>query len=294
MKSASLRNARSPQTGRPFAGSGRHSNRSRAFTLIELLVVIAIIAILAAVLLPVLARAKQRAVQIQCLNNSKELTIGFIVYISDNNDVEPSGASGSDYGPHLEDWIYWRNPTPSPYPVINGVTMKPSLSPILACIGGTVGTTNLLHCPIDTDNSYRTNQGIAAEGSSYDFSYEMTSYNLTSANVNSGPATLISLAPANVPYRFRASQIKNPAGKILAPEVPATLKRGDAPPPDTTFFAVTGRWEPFKNGGVAGSAIDNWLTCRHNNRANCGFCDGHAQLETWQFGTNKLNSLPSM
>jgi prepilin-type N-terminal cleavage/methylation domain-containing protein/prepilin-type processing-associated H-X9-DG protein len=66
---------------------GKHE--VQAFTLVELLVVIAVIAILAAILLPVLDKAKQRSQTTACLNNMKQLQLSYRMYVDDNNDYLP-------------------------------------------------------------------------------------------------------------------------------------------------------------------------------------------------------------
>ena len=65
--------------------------RTRAFTLIELLVVIAIIAILAAILFPVFAQAREKARGISCLSNTKQLATGILMYTQDYDEYYPIG-----------------------------------------------------------------------------------------------------------------------------------------------------------------------------------------------------------
>ncbi len=77
-----------------------------AFTLIELLVVIAIIAILAAMLLPSLSKAKLKAQGIQCLNNHKQLTLAWKMYNDDNRDNLLYASEGSSYDPNVDPYVW--------------------------------------------------------------------------------------------------------------------------------------------------------------------------------------------
>ncbi len=91
--------------------------RRRAFTLIELLVVIAIIAILAAILFPVFARAREKARQASCSSNVKQLALAFNMYVQDYDETFPyAGCTLNSRG----SWIYMTNATGPVYDVTQG------------------------------------------------------------------------------------------------------------------------------------------------------------------------------
>jgi len=78
----------------------------KGFTLIELLVVIAIIAILAAVLFPVFAKAREKARQTSCINNCKQLGLAFMQYVQDNDEKFPSSINyGSDWAFNIYPYV---------------------------------------------------------------------------------------------------------------------------------------------------------------------------------------------
>ena len=262
------------------------SSRRRGFTLIELLVVIAIIAILAAMLLPALAAAKKKAQQMRCLNNVKQLGLGFMIYVGDSNDTFPGCASGSTYGFHQEDWIYWgQNETDAK----TGAALPIEKSPVLTCLGNNVASTNIFRCPMDVIDAAPNGRlgppGQNLAGQIYDFSYEATSLNLVNGQ-NIGFTTIIDKNAPFAVHSFKSSQVRHGSDKIMIAEGAAVIGL-DAPPTDTTWVVQTGRWEGL-SGNPPSNPI-NWLTKRHggNKGANVGMGDGHAQFVPWQYGTTQ-------
>jgi prepilin-type N-terminal cleavage/methylation domain-containing protein/prepilin-type processing-associated H-X9-DG protein len=107
------------------------SRKSAGFTLIELLVVIAIIAILAAILFPVFAKAREKARQVSCLSNQKQLGLGFLQYNQDYDDNYPTGSAGplgQGWGgviyPYVKSTGVYKCPDDATTNVANGATIS--------------------------------------------------------------------------------------------------------------------------------------------------------------------------
>src|SRR5258707_3705352 len=235
-----------------------HAHRG-AFTLIELLVVIAIIAILAAMHLPALSKAKAKACQASCMNNLKQLQLGMRMYLDSNNDIFPGAASRNQFGFEPSDWIYWRKNMPA-YPLRNS---------LIVVYLGTGSTSNLFRCCADRDDTDRILLQNSDPGNgSYDYSYTLNSWGINNGQ-NDGITSIMDTSGAWHPFKF--ASIKGPARKIMLCEEQSVTHGPEWSDPTVNIL----------NDG----RMTNWdiLTSRHNKKGDVGFADGHVAPITWKY-----------
>jgi prepilin-type N-terminal cleavage/methylation domain-containing protein len=166
----------------PEPAIGRNMNSNRAFTLIELLVVIAIIAILAALLLPALSRAKDKSRQTSCASNLRQINVALHLYADDCSDSLPV------------------LPDPNPYPNGVGAYYKQLIKGYLGLSGPASSNEMVFTCP--SDRTQKTQVGHA-----------FTSYTFNGYEV--GPDAIPRITGKKL------SAIKLPAKAVLAGEWPA-------------------------------------------------------------------------
>lgn len=226
-------------------------SRLKGFTLIELLVVIAIIAILAAILFPVFARARENARRASCQSNLKQIGLGLIQYLQDYDETQPLEYNGD--GLRWMDEIY-------PY----------------------VKSEQIFVCPSTSNTQRKFTYGVAANVGSYvgNVAYQENDY---------GPITKPYRPPFSRVPATGSSLIKVSA--IEAPTTTAYVLDGDASTDSSysftlNFDAGVGSSEPLTitstdprqlqpNGATAGSS--GKITERHLQTTNVLYCDGHVK-----------------
>jgi prepilin-type N-terminal cleavage/methylation domain-containing protein/prepilin-type processing-associated H-X9-DG protein len=229
-------------------------NRANAFTLIELLVVIAIIGILAALLLPVLSRAKVTAQSIACINNLKQLEDCCHLYTADNDDYLPLNKVGG--------YVSAPSSTNSPITVQNINSWCPGIAPLDAT------TTNL-----EQGVLYPYNESAAI--------YHCPADQSTVTGYPNLPRTRsycmdISINCPDIPSSYQKyTEIAQP-------------------PPSNLFVLIDTQEQDIWDGtfGIFSSDSywsDYWLDLaadRHNQGANISFADGH--VEHWHWKAPKI------
>jgi prepilin-type N-terminal cleavage/methylation domain-containing protein/prepilin-type processing-associated H-X9-DG protein len=222
------------------------SSRDRGFTLIELLVVIAIIAILAAMLLPALAKAKERAGAVRCLNNNRQMMLGWTLYSHEFNDALVTDADGIAGRPN---WIQGNFAMPSNADTDPRYYLDKS--PLMPYVGGNRG---IWRCPSDP---VLENGLPRIRSSSMSQVFDVGAW----------------LPGGNYFTYAKLSAIHQPANTwVFIEEHPNSINDG--------AFAVT-MFDSFSGPAV----IVDFPSSFHNGACGMSFSDGHAEIHKW-LGSN--------
>ena len=219
--------------------------RTRGFTLIELLVVIAIIAILAAILFPVFARAREKARQSSCLSNIKQLVLGVKMYAGDNDDRMPSVSVTAVVG----------------WPAPNGDTNTPPWAPWSVAISPYLKNIQIFNCPsVSTAwDGGATDPATGVLGEKFNkISYGINEY------ITGGKYLWCYPPMGESPPPVKISRIHFPS-QLMA------LAEKDCP--DYWFIDTM-----YTYAGDAVPGHESVAMSRHNDGCNIAFVDGHAKF----------------
>jgi prepilin-type N-terminal cleavage/methylation domain-containing protein/prepilin-type processing-associated H-X9-DG protein len=263
------------------------SKRRDGFTLIELLVVIAIIAILAAMLLPALAKAKLRAQGISCLSNMKQLQLCAILYESDSSDIIPQNTGNPDVGTIIgvapcsanwvAGWFAYNGQIPP-----NGSTPAGSETNIwlLGVLGNTDPSGAITQPLVGSIGSFTKAAGIYKCPADKSMAYGAPRVRSVSANayVGTSPNTLkfgLNVDPTY--YSFIKSSSFN--GRLSASDCFEFL--------DENPYSINDGYYLYNPSG--GSPGDR-PAINHGNSSSFSFADGHVELHKWH-DTFLINSV---
>jgi prepilin-type N-terminal cleavage/methylation domain-containing protein len=248
------------------ASASASGDRRAAFTLVEMLVVIAVIAIVAALLLPALAQAKGRAQAIVCLNNTKQLALGWHVYADDHDDRLPYnlGMNGTSFRTKLN-WVNnvmtWDL---SPDNTNTATLTQAGLGPYVG------GNTAIYQCP--SDHALSSIQVAAG------WRGRIRSYSMNAMVGDAGSFSSDGFNTNNPGYRqfFKMSQIPQPAEIfVFLDEHPDSIDDG--------YFlnrAAYG-YAPSYAGYSHGAEWTDLPASYHDHATSFSFADGHSTLHRW-------------